>query len=171
MDELIPVGPENFADYLRSTYGVDFDGNAWMVMVPVDEPAETLFAAAVNPVTVKVTEHLPTGTEFMLLETRHGYVLRFQLILFDDPESPFALRQPLNPAWNAAGPHLAQLAAQKILRIIFFDALDGSFITIRHLPIDPDTRQTLQRIVELGKIHLSSVELWQAAVTAAASEL
>jgi len=168
---LVPVDAAGLPAFLCETYGVEFDGNPWMLMSPVALPKETQFVAAVNPLTVRITEHLPTGTQFALIDTDYGYVLRFQVTLFDDPTNPFLLRQPLNPAGNAAGPDLAQLAEQELLRIVFLDALDGSFITVRHLPIDEDTRATLRQIVALGEARPSSPALWQAAVTAAAPAL
>jgi hypothetical protein len=156
---------------LQESYGVGFDGEPWILMAPIEAPKqETVFVAALNPLTVKATKG-QAELQLALLETDYGFVFRFSVILYDDPKAPLELRLPLNPASNAAGPHLEQLAGQGILRIFFYDALSGDFITVRNLPIAPEIRAALKQILELAATRPSSPELWAEAVKAAGPAL
>jgi hypothetical protein len=181
MDERTRQQVESFKAELVSSLGVDFDGNAWICMAPevmfsldaaVPPKQETLFVAAVNPLSVKITEKLPTGTQLGLIETEFGYVLRLTITLFDDPANPFEMRLPLNPVPEpGAGPYLLQLAEQDWLRIVFFDAIDGSFVTVRNLPMDVEFRASLREIVRLAALQPTTPERWLRAVEQASPYL
>lgn len=151
---------------LTERYGVRFNGEAWVLIVPLAAPLEeTAFAAGLAPEIVLASAGRPTGMQMLLLNTPYGSVLRFSIVMFDDLEQPFELRLPVNPAPQGAAEMLSMLAGQETVQILFFDASSGEQIGRRILPFDFEQRQALQAaIVYAASEPPSSYERWMSAV-------
>lgn len=153
---------------LAERYGVRFDGEAWILMVPLLEPLEeTAFAAALDPEIIAASSGRPTGMVLLPIDTPHGIVLRFSILFFDELEAPWEMRLPVNPAPEGAGEMLGQLAEQETVQILFFHPHTGDPLDRRILPFSLEHRLLLSAIVDHAKQRPSSLEKWTAAVESA----
>jgi hypothetical protein len=149
----------------------EFNGELWAAMVPLALPLQEMaFVAAVMPETVELTAgHPATGFGLMLIETKHGPVLRFNLTFVDNPASPLELRLPVNPV--GAREWIEMLAGQQTFQILFFDARDGSALGRRVLKLEDEQRDVIRQTLGRTALEASDPERWRAAVRDAADYL